>query len=215
MARSRRVTPPDGTPTLRRATRDPDGFQRSLPGLAPGIALLARRTPPDGRSDVAEQLSGVVPWGTTPTGAAVFGGGGLVGLALVWRLLGRVRGGGTAGSRAAATSTKPGGHGKHNVAFTLPAVLPISRGIRSVTHNEVHAVQLGLVVGFVVVWLTNAGRTELAFGIVGAFVVGALGYMRYATKAFETIRIEPWYALLAFAGGAGLGHLVFDGGLVG
>lgn len=214
MARSRRVTRPEDTaPARLRATRDTDGVRRSRHGLAPAIALLALQTLPEGLSDVAEQLSGVVPSGTTPTGAAVFGGGGLVGLAVVWRLFGRVRGGGSASSRAAATSTKPGGHGKHNVAFTLPGLLPVSKGIRSVTHNEIHAAQLGLLVGFVVVWLTNAGRTELAFGIVGAFVVGALGYGRYATKAFETIRIEPWYALLAFAGGAGVAHLVLGGGV--
>lgn len=115
---------------------------------------------------------------------------------------------GTSGS-SAVTPTTPSGGEKHNVAFTLPGFLPVSDGIRQVTHNEVHAVELGLVVGVVSVWLLSVGRTNAVYNIVIAFVAGSLGYNHYSSKAFETIRYEPWYALLALAGGGTLGWLIF------
>lgn len=47
--------------------------------------------------------------------------------------------------------------------------------------------------------------------IVVAFVAGSLGFKRYSIKGVKTIRMEPWYALLAFAVGGGIGWGVFVG----
>ena len=110
---------------------------------------------------------------------------------------------------ASTTTTSAGSAGKHKVAFTLPAILPVSKGIRQVTHNEIRAIELGFVVGLVLTWLYDAGHTEPALGILVAFVVGSLGFKRYGSKAFKTIRLELGYALLALAGGGALGWSIF------
>jgi len=109
---------------------------------------------------------------------------------------------------------KPTGFGQ-SVAFTLPSFLPISKGVREVTSNEVHAIELGAIVGFITLWLIHIGRRDAGFGLALVFVGGSLGYKRYSSKAFKTIRMEPWYALMAFAAGAGVATLVFDPTLLG
>ncbi|WP_435345349.1 hypothetical protein [Haloarchaeobius sp. HRN-SO-5] len=163
----------------------------------------------------------------TPTNAAMYGAGGLFSVAGV-RWLVKRRAGGTLESAATGTTVNTGGGtaskgmastttttttrasgSKHNVAFTLPSFLPVSDGIRNVTHHEIHAVELGLVVGLASTWLYVEGRTEVVTGIVVAFVAGSLGYRRYSSKAFKTIRYEPWYALLALAAGGALGFGLF------
>lgn len=98
---------------------------------------------------------------------------------------------------------------KSDVAFTLPAVLPVSKGIRQVSHHEVHAFELGLIVGLVVTWLYSTGSTAPVVTIVVAFVAGTLGYKRYSSTAFRTTRHEPWYALTAMALGCGISYAVF------
>lgn|GEM_PF-5592221 len=121
--------------------------------------------------------------------------------------------GGTSGGAASTTvntTAQPGGGtAKHKVAFTLPGILPISRGIREVTHNEIHAIELGFVVGLIATWLYATGNREPVVALVVAFVAGSLGYKRYSSKAFKTVRLEPWYALLALTGGALLGWAIF------
>ena len=147
----------------------------------------------------------------------------MAGLLAVRTLLGRLRGGsqGPAPTNEAATSTTVRATStgtsarKAGVAFTLPSFLPVSAGIRRVTHNEIHAVELGAVVGFVVVWLLSVGRTDPAITIVVAFVAGALGFKRYSSKAVKTVRMEPWYALLALLAGAGAGFAFFQGRMAG
>lgn len=104
--------------------------------------------------------------------------------------------------------TATGTH-KSNVAFTLPGLLPVSRGVREVTHDEIHALELGFIVGLAAAWLYSVGRIELTVSILAVFIAGALGYKRYRSKAFETVRYEPWYGLIAFGAGAGLGYLLF------
>lgn len=104
--------------------------------------------------------------------------------------------------------TATGTH-KSNVAFTLPEFLPVSRGIREVTHDEIHALELGFIVGLAAAWLYSVDQIELTVSILAVFIAGALGYKRYRSKAFKTVRYEPWYGLLAFGAGAGLGYLLF------
>lgn len=147
----------------------------------------------------------------SPAGTAFYGGGGIVTLVVLRNLLRRVRGRGGARSRAATTSTTPSGHGKHNVAFTLPSFVPVSEGIRHVTHTEIHAFELGLVVGLAVSWLNSLGRTEPAIAIVVAVIAGGLGFKAYSSKAFRTIRHEPWYAFMAMAIAAAAGYVYFGG----
>lgn len=144
-------------------------------------------------------------------------------IAVVWSAVRRWRASrSTAGTRGAvgvAGDTGDDGHtvrtatrsgaSAHDVAFTLPSVLPLSKGVREVTHDEVHAVELGLVAGAAVSWLIALGRTDPAISLLVAFVAGGLGYRRYKTKAFATLRKEPWYGLVAFAIGAGIGYLLF------
>jgi hypothetical protein len=112
------------------------------------------------------------------------------------------------GTTEVATTASASGT-KDKVAFTMPRFLPVSKGIRQVSHNEVHAIELGLVVGAIAVWLMSIGRTRVGTGIIIAFVAGSLGFKRYANKAFKTLRHEPWYGLLALVAGAGLGWVVF------
>jgi hypothetical protein len=38
---------------------------------------------------------------------------------------------------------------------------------------------------------------------------GSLGYKRYRTKALKTVRLEPWYALMALGVGATAGYAFF------
>ncbi|TSD09192.1 hypothetical protein DP107_16840 [Haloglomus irregulare] len=151
-----------------------------------------------------------------PQSAALYGGSGVASLGAVRYLIKRRAASGssggtsvsTSGGASVATTTRSGGS-KHKVAFTLPSFLPVSKGIRSVTHNEIHALELGILVGGVSVWLFSVGRTRAVYGIVIAFVVGSLGFRRYGSKAFKTIRLEPWYALISLAIGAGLGWSLF------
>jgi len=89
------------------------------------------------------------------------------------------------------------------VAFTLPSSLPLSTGVRRVTHNEIHAAELGFTVGIVTVWLARWNGTA-AVALLVAFVSGTLGFRRYCSKAFRTTRREPWYALLALVVGGAL-----------
>jgi hypothetical protein len=89
------------------------------------------------------------------------------------------------------------------VAFMLPASLPLSAGVRRVTHNEIHAVELGLVVGVVTIWLSGRNGTA-GVALLVAFVSGTLGFRRYCSPAFHTTRREPWYALVALVVGGTL-----------
>lgn len=102
---------------------------------------------------------------------------------------------------------------KSNVAFTLPEFLPLSKGIRSVTHDEIHAMELGFVVGLILLWLYSIERVDLTVTILAVFVAGTLGYKRYRSKAFKTVRYEPWYALLTLALGAAVGYVLFVVGI--
>lgn len=170
-----------------------------------------------GVQDGVNTLIESAPIVADPAGLAVYGGGGLAGLVVVRQVLRRVRGGSqehTPTTEARTSTSTTAGTVDPKVAFTLPSILPISRGIREVTHDEVHALELGAVIGFVVVWLYSVGRTNPAIGIVIAFVGGALGFRRYSSKAVKTVRMEPWYALLALLAGAGVGHLFFSGAVV-
>lgn len=163
------------------------------------------------QSSLESTLNDIVS--VTPIEAAAIGGGGLLSIGAVRWLVKRSAASETSGGQAATTvSTTASGTGtgnKHNVAFTLPGFLPVSTGIRQVTHNEIHAIELGLVVGVALTWLWNAGHTEPVFAILVAFVAGSLGFKRYGSKAFKTIRLEPWYALLALGAGAALGWAIF------
>jgi hypothetical protein len=166
----------------------------------------------------AERLLGDLPRIVSTEGAALYGGGAL-GVGALWRLVRNARavtdadqtvGGGTSVStRSTGSSGGSASLGKDKAAFTLPGFLPLSKGIREVTHNEIHALELGFVAGFVVAWLYTLGRTNVAVGLAVTFVGGSLGYKRYKTKAFATIRLEPWYAMLALLGGAGAGWAFF------
>lgn len=152
----------------------------------------------------------------TPLRAVLYGGSGVLSIAVVRWLVKRSAAGTTVSEASSSTAgdvsvstTAQSTSKKHNVAFTLPSVLPLSKGIRSVTHNEIHAIELGLVVGGVTAWLFARGRIDPAVGILVAFVGGSLGFNRYSSKAFKTIRLEAWYALLALAGGGALGWAIF------
>lgn len=144
---------------------------------------------------------------------AAVGGGGIFSVGAVRWLVKRSAGSTTSGDgTATSVSTTAAGAGtgkKDKVAFTLPGFLPVSRGIRQVTHNEIHAIELGLIVGVALTWLYDAGHTKPVFGILVAFVAGSLGFRRYGSKAFKTIRLEPWYALLSLGAGAAVGWAVF------
>jgi hypothetical protein len=177
------------------------------------LAPLGTATPAAGIQGAIEQFIG----GLTPGSIATYGAGALGSVGVVRYLVRRrasSSGAGagtsvsTSGGSSVATTTRSGGS-KHKVAFTLPAILPVSKGIREVTHNEIHALELGVVVGVISVWLFSLGRTRAVYGIVIAFVAGSLGFKRYGSKAFKTIRLEPWYALLALAAGGVLGWSLF------
>jgi len=110
-------------------------------------------------------------------------------------------------STTASSGTVTGS--KADVAFTLPTFLPVSKGIRQVSHNEVHAFELGLVVGLALTWLYSAGYTTPVATILVVFVTGSLGYRWYSSKAFRTVRHEPWYGLMALTGGCAIGYVLF------
>lgn len=87
----------------------------------------------------------------------------------------------------------------------------MSKGVGSsnkLTFDEWHAAAMGIVIGLVVIYLQQTGSQQLARGIVGLFVLVALGQKarEKASKGRTTIRKEPWYALggLAVGGGAAL-----------
>jgi len=180
----------------------------------------------------AADLLGSLPDPAAPLGVIFYAAWGVFGVAGGKKLVDRFRSGkgpaptvtqessavntGTTavGSNSGGGDDKQSGFGK-SVAFTLPSVLPISKGVREVTSNEVHAVELGAIVGFITLWLIHIGRRDAGFGLALVFVGGSLGYKRYSSKAFKTIRMEPWYALMAFAAGAGAATLVFDPTLLG
>lgn len=179
------------------------------------VSDLLDSLPPEVR-----ELVEAAPAPATVQGAVLYGGTAILGGAGLKKLVGRLRSGSTAtasGATGTVVTTADSSGGipesiKHDeAAFTLPSFLPVSKGIREVTHNEVHAFELGIVVGFVTVWLYSIGRTNAAGAIVVAFVAGGLGFRRYKSKAVATVRMEPWYAFLAFAAGAGGGWLFFEG----
>jgi hypothetical protein len=191
-----------------------------LPGVLFAIVL---QTLPTGVQGVVNDLLA-----TEPTTAALYGASGLLSVGGVRYLIKRrasdavdqatsgtsIKAGASNGqsSTTTTTTTTAGASGtKHNVAFTIPGFVPLSHGVRSVTHHEIHAVELGAVVGLAATWLYSTGRTELVTGIVVAFLAGTLGYKRYSSKAFKTVRYEPWYALVALAAGAALGAALFMG----
>lgn len=162
----------------------------------------------------------------TPRDAAIYGSSGLLAVGVVrWFVKRRASSGTATGtsvsttagssvstttpSTSTASSTRHTGANKHNVAFTLPSILPLSQGIRNVTHNEIHALELGLVVGVLVLWLLSLGKQGVVRNLVITFVAGTLGYKRYSSKAFKTTRYEPWYALLALGAGGVLGWAIF------
>jgi len=162
----------------------------------------------------AQDLIRSAPKVATIRGALLYGGGGILGAKGGKRVLGRFLGG--SASKASRTNVSTSGGTPESIkddetAFTLPGFLPVSKGIRKVSHNEIHAIELGIVVGFVVIWLFSIGRTNAAGVIVVAFIAGALGFRRYKTKAVATVRMEPWYGFIAFAIGAAAGWLFFQG----
>jgi len=168
---------------------------------------------PAGVEAVLERAFGTL----SPQTATAYGGGAVASVGGVRWLVKRAASSSTtsgtsvntgAGGPATVSTTSRSGS-KHKVAFTLPGFLPVSDGIRQVTHNEIHALELGVIVGATTVWLLSIGRTEIGIGIVVIFVAGSLGFKRYGTKAFKTIRLEPWYGLLALGAGATLGWSVF------
>ena len=181
------------------------------------------------------ELVGTLPDLASPAGVLFYAAWGVLGIAGGKKLLGSRRSGkgpaptvkqeaseitsGVQSVGSESTSEPTGskdtdsGFGK-SVAFTLPAVLPVSKGIREVTTNEVHALELGAIVGFITVWLLHIGRQDAGFGLALVFIGGSLGYKRYQSKAFKTIRMEPWYAVMAFAFGATAGSVFFDATLL-
>jgi hypothetical protein len=151
-------------------------------------------------------------------GAAVYGSGGMMTIGGILKVIGRFRSKSTPTAAAptaggTVVTTAKGGTPpsikNDKTAFTLPGFLPVSKGIRKVSHNEIHALELGAVVGFLVLWLYSVGRQNVAAGLTILFVAGALGFERYKTKAIATVRMEPWYAFVAFAMGAGGAYWVF------
>jgi hypothetical protein len=193
-------------------------------------AWLLQQSPIELPSEVGNLL-GTLPEPTSPVGVLFYAAWGVFGIAGAKKLVGRRRASkGPAptvqqdtsnvntGATSVGSTTKAQAGGKsgfgQSVAFTLPAFLPVSDGIREVTTNEVHALELGVIVGFVAIWLISIGRRDAGFGLALVFVGGSLGYKRYKSKAFKTIRMEPWYALMAFAAGGLAAAMVFDPALV-
>lgn len=194
------------------------------------LAVLTSPTVAQITQNLPENLDGLIaalPEPTTPVGALFYAAWGVFGIAGGKKAYSKVRSGKgpaptvqqhtsqvnsgatSVGSESRAQAAHKPGFGKA-VAFKLPAFLPVAEGIREVTTNEVHALELGAIVGFVTLWLLSTGRQEAAFGIALVFVGGSLGYKRVSSKAFKTIRMEPWYALMAFAAGAVAGAMFFD-----
>jgi len=197
------------------------------------VALLASPTAAQLAENLPENVDGLLgalPDPTSPVGVLFYAAWGVFGIAGGKKVYGKMRSGkgpaptvqqdaskvntgATAVGSESKGREKKSGFGQ-SVAFTLPAFLPISKGIREVTTNEVHALELGAIVGFVTVWLLHIGRRDAGFGLALVFIGGSLGYKRYKSKAFKTIRMEPWYALMAFAFGGIVAALVFDPSLL-
>lgn len=182
-----------------------------------GLALFASvvtvlQSIPSSLEPFLDQL----PVELTPVNTALFAGSGIVSVAGIRWLIKRSASGPEAtptevrtSGGTTVTSTASSSSKKQNVAFTLPSFIPVSKGIRSVTHHEIHALELGFVVGVVASWLLSVGRTNVVYSMIIAFVAGSLGYKRYSSKAFKTVRHEPWYGLMALAGGGLLGWAIF------
>lgn len=142
----------------------------------------------------------------------VFGGLGVLG-GTRWVFGRRARAAAAGGVAAPGAGRSEDGNGaslpEDAVAFTLPASLPVSRGIREVTHNELHAIELGVAAGIMAKWLLSRGHGKVAVGLVVAFGAGAFGLRRYGSKAIATIRAEPWYAMISLGIGGVVGYLMF------
>ncbi len=185
-----------------------------LSGLAVSAWLVALlQSVPSGPESLVDGLSGEL----TPLNVGLVAGSGILSVGVVRWLVKRSASGApeaaptevrTSGGTT-VTSTASSSSKKASAAFTLPSFVPLSKGIRTVTHHEIHALELGFVVGVVSVWLLSVGRQEVVYTIVVAFVAGSLGYKRYSSKAFKTVRHEPWYGLMALAAGGLLGWSVF------
>lgn len=195
--------------------------------MAPVFRLALLFQSGGGLPPAVTDIFGALPEPTAPLGVLFYAAWGVFGVAGGKKLVSRFRSGQrgpaptveqdasevntgttTVGSNSGTDDTKSG-FGQ-SAAFTLPAFIPVSKGVREVTSNEVHALELGVIVGFITLWLIHIGRRDAGFGLALVFVGGSLGYKRYSSKAFKTIRMEPWYALMAFAAGAGVATLVFD-----
>lgn len=173
----------------------------------------------------AGEYAGTLPEPVSAPGALFYGAWAVLGYGVIKKGAGLLRSSettqvsatiesGAVADRTTTTVGKTSGTGpslaeKDAPAFTIPGFVPLSKGVREVTHNEIHAMELGAILGFVVSWLVSLGEQTTAVFIATLFIVGALGYKRYRTKAFETVRLEPWYAVVAFAIGAGAGWLFF------
>lgn len=171
-----------------------------------------------------------LPEPTTATGALFYGAWALFGVTVLKKgrdyfrrsrsnptnaAIESAGGGGSSGASKGVTTvgttsdTGPSLSKGDHAAFVMPGFVPLSKGVREVTHNEIHAMELGAVLGFVISWLASIGEQNIAVFLAALFIAGALGYKRYRTKAFKTIRMEPWYAIVAFGLGAGIGWLFF------
>lgn len=195
----------------------------TVPALLPGdlaLTVLVLQV-----SDIVQQLPGGVrgvveslPPLRSAEGISLYGSGGMMTVGGIMKLVGRYRSDSSTKADASAPAgtvvttaegDTPPGIKNDETAFTLPAFIPLSKGIRKVSHNEIHALEIGAVVGFVIVWLYSIGRQNVAAGLVIAFVASALGFERYKSKAVATVRMEPWYALIALALGGGIAYGVF------
>jgi hypothetical protein len=83
---------------------------------------------------------------------------------------------------------------------------PVLGSDNAFTYTELHATILGGVIGVLVGYAHDIGRTEIAVGVTSTFVAVALG-LKYTGKipaAQRTVRREPWYALVALLVGGGV-----------
>ena len=195
------------------------------PMMEPAVAVLQVLGDTLG-SDIVDTF----PDPLTATGVLFYAAWGFFGVAVLKRVRNYLRRsrsnptnatieGGSAGAGGVATKgtttvgttsdTGPSLSKGDHAAFVIPGVVPLSKGVREVTHNEIHALELGSVIGFALTWLVSIGRQNLAVTLAGVFIAGALGYKRYRTKALKTVRMEPWYALMALAAGATAGYVFF------
>lgn len=190
---------------------------------------LLQTSVPAALAELVGAVVATLPAPLSTAGIATYGGGG-AGIVFLRRMVKRWREShgsldevpaGTAiptkdapGTRSVTVDTLPEAS-KQKVAFVLPSFVPVGEGVREVTTDEVHALELGLVLGFATVWLISAGQENFATTLAILFIGGALGYRRLGSKAVETIRKEPWYGLVSYAIGAGISYLVFFTPVVG